>query len=45
MTSLSQKPNEPSTADSTPAKPHSPLTKADVRKIFYGLTLGMFCPR
>jgi EmrB/QacA subfamily drug resistance transporter len=42
MTSLSQKPNEPSTADSTPAKPHSPLTKADVRKIFYGLTLGMF---
>src|SRR5258705_142711 len=29
---------------SKPAKavPHSPLTKADVRKIFYGLTLGMF---
>src|SRR5712671_4424052 len=42
MTSLSQKPNEPSTADSTPTKPHSPLTKADVRRIFYGLTLGMF---
>ena len=42
MTSSSRKLNEPSEADSTPAKPHSPLTKADVRKIFYGLTLGMF---
>jgi MFS family permease len=42
MTSSSRKLNEPSEADSTPAKPHSPLTKADVRKIFCGLTLGMF---
>src|SRR6266550_1152139 len=42
MTSSSRKLNKPSEADSTPAKPHSPLTKADVRKIFYGLTLGMF---
>jgi EmrB/QacA subfamily drug resistance transporter len=42
MTSLSRKPHEPSKADFTPAEPHSPLTKADVRKIFYGLTLGMF---
>jgi EmrB/QacA subfamily drug resistance transporter len=42
MTSLSRKQNEPSKADSTPAEPHSSLTKTDVRKIFYGLTLGMF---
>src|SRR4051812_28668235 len=42
MTSSSRKPHEPSKADFTPAEPHSPLTKADVRKIFYGLTLGMF---
>ena len=29
---------------SKPAKavPHAPLTSADVRKIFYGLMLGMF---
>jgi hypothetical protein len=29
---------------STPAKavPYAPLTSADVRKIFYGLMLGMF---
>jgi len=25
-----------------PATPHSPLTRADVRSIFYGLMLGMF---
>ena len=42
MTSSSRKQNEPSKADSTPAEPHSSLTKTDVRKIFYGLTLGMF---
>src|SRR5262245_196542 len=42
MTSLSRKQNEPSKVDSTPAEPHSSLTKTDVRKIFYGLTLGMF---
>src|SRR4051812_33274138 len=42
MTSSSRKPHEPSKADFTPAEPHSPLTKADVRKIFYGLTVGMF---
>ena len=42
MTSSSRKPNEPPKAQLTPAKPHSPLTKADVRNIFYGLMLGMF---
>ena len=42
MTSSSRKQNEPSKADSAPAVPHSSLTKTDVRKIFYGLTLGMF---
>jgi EmrB/QacA subfamily drug resistance transporter len=42
MTSSSRKQNEPSKADSAPAQPHSSLTKTDVRKIFYGLTLGMF---
>src|SRR6266513_527478 len=42
MTSSSRKLNEPSEADSTSAKPRSPRTKADVRKIFYGLTLGLF---
>jgi len=42
MTFSSRKPNSPSQADSTPAAPHPPLTKADVRKIFYGLMLGMF---
>ena len=42
MTSSSRKPTEPSKVDSTPATPHSPLTDADVRKIFYGLMLGMF---
>jgi EmrB/QacA subfamily drug resistance transporter len=38
----SRKQNEPSKADSTHVEPHSSLTKTDVRKIFYGLTLGMF---
>src|SRR5215813_7116197 len=42
MTSSSRKQNEPSNADSAPAVAHSSLTKTDVRKIFYGLTLGMF---
>jgi EmrB/QacA subfamily drug resistance transporter len=42
MTSSSRKQNEPFKADSAPAEPHSSLTKTDVRKIFYGLTLGMF---
>src|SRR5690348_1918925 len=42
MTCSSRKPNSPSQADSTPAAPQPPLTKADVRMIFYGLMLGMF---
>src|ERR1043166_9003708 len=42
MTSSSRKQNEPSKADSAPAVPHSSLTHADVRNIFYGLMLGMF---
>ncbi len=42
MTSSSPKSNEPAKAEPKPSNPHAPLTKADVRKIFYGLMLGMF---
>src|SRR2546430_10486794 len=42
MTTSSQRSNQPSKVERKPSKPHAPLTKADVRKIFYGLMLGMF---
>src|SRR2546430_3064172 len=42
MTSSSPKSNEPAKAEPKSSNPHAPLTKADVRKIFYGLMLGMF---
>ena len=42
MTSSSRKPNQRSKIEPLPAEPHSPLTKADVRNIFYGLMLAMF---
>jgi EmrB/QacA subfamily drug resistance transporter len=37
MTSSSRKPNEPCKSE-----PNAPLTTADMRRIFYGLMLGMF---
>src|SRR5215831_711266 len=50
MTSSSPKSNKPAKAEPKPSlkpsrkpsTPHAPLTKADVRNIFYGLMLGMF---
>ena len=42
MTSSSPKSHKPAKAEPKPSNPHAPLTKADVRKIFYGLMLGMF---
>src|SRR5262245_60954444 len=51
MTSSSPKSNKPAKAEPQPSQPkpsrkpstpHAPLTKADVRNIFYGLMLGMF---
>src|SRR5262245_66179545 len=42
MTSSSQRSNKPSKVEPNPTKPHAPLTKGDVRNIFYGLMLGMF---
>src|SRR5262249_22507409 len=46
MTSSSPKSNKPAKAEPKPSlkpsNPHAPLTKADVRNIFYGLMLGMF---
>src|SRR5215472_4360839 len=42
MTSSSPKSRKPAKAESKPSNPQAPLTKADVRKIFYGLMLGMF---
>src|SRR5262249_26780960 len=42
MTSSSKRPNRPPKAEPKPSEPQAPLTKADVRNIFYGLMLGMF---
>ena len=42
MTSSSRKANQRFKIEPLPAEPHSPLTKADVRNIFYGLMLAMF---
>src|SRR5215471_9298885 len=42
MTSSSPKSRKPAKAEPKPSNPHAPLTKADVRKIFYGLMLAMF---
>src|SRR5215467_7550288 len=42
MTSSSPKSHKPAKAEPKPSNPHAPLTKADVRNIFYGLMLGMF---
>src|SRR5262245_36160557 len=42
MTSSSPKSRKPAKAESKPSNPHAPLTKPDVRKLFYGLMLCMF---
>jgi EmrB/QacA subfamily drug resistance transporter len=42
MTSSSQRSNKPFKVEPKPSKPHAPLSKGDVRSIFYGLMLGMF---
>src|ERR1700730_3753573 len=42
MTTSSQRSNKPSKVEPKPSEPHVPLTKGDVRNIFYGLMLGMF---
>ena len=42
MTSSSPRSNKPSKVEPKPSKPYAPLSKGDVRNIFYGLMLGMF---
>ena len=42
MTSSSQRSNKPFKVELKPSQPHAPLSKGDVRSIFYGLMLGMF---